>query len=167
MKYTKHHRLKGFTLTEVLVTLALTSIAITFAYGSFNYVNKLFIDYRQQNRFLTECINLKNRLSYEMLYADSFMESGENEFLSKRGNDSVSIEIKENCILFKKNEACDTFHLEVREIAKSFEYMKNPVYVNKLVAGLNFEVEFSKQRFNFYFYKQHCGDVKLLFEQMN
>jgi len=54
MSERKNKYLKGFTLVEVLIALILTSITITFSYGTLSYIQKIFNGYKDQNRFINE-----------------------------------------------------------------------------------------------------------------
>jgi prepilin-type N-terminal cleavage/methylation domain-containing protein len=153
--------MNGFTITELLVTLALTSIAITFAYGTLSYVQNLFFNFKKQNQFINEYIDFKNRMDYEALYSDFIVEAKENHFEIRRDSSIIDLAFLEKVILLKKNNHCDTFHIKARKPKKEFEMMKNPVYNNKLVKSISFEFEFTKQKFNFYFYKNYDASIKL------
>jgi len=153
--------LRGFTIAELLVVLALTSIAITFSYGTLSYIQKLFFDYRKQNNFLNEFTEFKKRMDHESLKADIVIEKNENEFEIKRDSVSSHLYIMESVILMKKNGHCDTFHIAARSIKKEYELMHNPTWSNKLLRRLELETDFKKQKFNFYFSKEYSADVKL------
>jgi len=148
-------------LAEVLVTLALTSLAITFAYTTLTYVQKLFFSYKTQNRFITEYVNFKNKMQYESLNAQTIIENAENKFTVKRDSSIVEFEILEKVILLKNAQHCDTFHIEAKKIKKEYEPMTNAAYKNKLLNFLSFEMDYTKQKFNFYFYKNYDASIKL------
>lgn len=150
---------------EVLVTLALTSIAITMSYGTLTYIQKLFYNYKKQNKFITEYVDFKKRMDYESQNAQIILEEGKNTFLIKRDRTSNQLIFTENAILFKSTFHCDTFHIKAEKISKEFEMMKNPAWSNKLLNSLKFETEFSKQKFNFYFYKTYDSSVKMALDK--
>ena len=85
-------QLKGLTLVELLVTLALTSIVITLSYSGLNYVQKLYLNYKHQNQFLNSFTQFTQRMNYEALKAKTITEVSESEFLIQR--DSVAINLK-------------------------------------------------------------------------
>jgi hypothetical protein len=147
------------------VTLVLTSIAITLSYSTLTYIQKLFYNYKDQNRFINEYTTLKKRFDFESLNAKLIIEEGENKFVIKRDSGDVSVEINEKIILLKKGEHCDTFHIEAKNIKKEYEIMKNPVWTGRLINQLMFETEFTKQKFNFYFYKNYDASVKLALDK--
>jgi len=157
----KKYYLNGFTLAEVLVTLALTSLAITLSYATLTYIQKLFYNYKEQNKFIHQYTDLKKRMHYESLKANLIIEESENNFVIKRDSSTIELKILEKVILLKKNSQCDTFHIEAKKIEKEFELMKNPVWANKLVKSIRFETDYTKQKFNFYFYKNYDASVKL------
>ena len=153
--------MKGFTIVEVMVTMALTSIIITFAYSTLGYIQKLFYTYKDQNRFINEYTDFKKRMDHEALYSESVIEGSENKFNIKRDTSLAELEFLEKVVLFKKGEHCDTFHFELKQINKEYELMKNPALVNKLIKAMSFEIDYSKQKFNFIFNKNYDASVKL------
>ncbi|MBA3681209.1 MAG: prepilin-type N-terminal cleavage/methylation domain-containing protein [Bacteroidetes bacterium] len=157
----KKYHVKGFTLAEVLITLALTSLAITLSYSTLTYIQKLFYNYKEQNKFINEYTDLKKRMDLESLKASTFIENSENNFTIKRDSSAINLQILEKVILLKKATQCDTFHIVAKKITKEYEFMKNPLWANKLIKSLTFEVEFTKQKFNFYFYKNYDAAIKL------
>ncbi len=156
---------KGFTIAELLVVLALTSISITLSYGTLNYIQKLFVEYKKQNKFLNEFTDLKKRMDYESLKADLVTEVQENKFEIRRDSGVAILQLMEHVILLKRNEHCDTFHISARHIKKEYEAMENPAWYNKLVSQILFETDFTKQTFHFCFYKDHEASVKLALDK--
>lgn len=159
-----NHKLKGLTLAEVLVTLALTSIVITLAYGTLNYTQKLFYTYKKQNQFLQEYTNFKNRMSFESLKATTIIQQNETTFLINRDSVQTLLKFSTSVILLKRNENCDTFHIEAKNLKTEYEAFNNPLWANKLVKSMAFKTQFTKQQFNFYFYKNYDSAVKLELE---
>lgn len=153
--------LKGFTIAEVLVTLALTSLAITLSYSTLTYIQKLFYSYKTQNKFINEYTDLKKRMDLESLKSQTVIEESENKFKIQRDSSTIELQIFEKVILIKKESQTDTFHMEAKKIRKEYELTKNPIWTNKLLKSLQFEMEYTKQKFNFYFYKNYDASVKL------
>lgn len=160
------HKLHAFTLAEVIVALALTSMAIMFAYGTLTYVQKLFMNYKDQNRFIQEYSTFKERMDHEALYSEWVIQKNENTLSIKRDSSVISVEFLKNVILMKSEEACDTFHLTALDINKEYEEMHDQDMTNKLVKTLKFDVKFSRQKFSFYFYKQYDAFVKLKLDKI-
>ncbi len=160
-KYVLNYKLKGLTLAEVLVTLALTSIVITLSYSTLNYTQKLFYNYKKQNQFLNEYTDFKNRMNFESLMAKTILEQNETTFLINRDSIQTTLQFFSNVVLLKRNDNCDTFHIEAKNIKKEYEKIKNPLWTNKLIKLLVFETEYTKQKFNFCFYKNYDASVKL------
>jgi len=162
----KKYFLKGFTIIEVLISLMLTSITVTLSYSSLNYVQKLFYNYKTQNKFISEYTDFKKRMDYESLKAKLIIENSENNFTIKRDSANITFQILDKTLLLFKGEHCDTFHIEAKKIKKEYELMKKPLWTNKLLKSLRFETEFSKQKFNFQFDKNYDSSVKMELEQM-
>jgi len=161
MKKVFDHTLKGFTLAEVIVTLALTSMVIVFAYGILTYVQKLFYSYKGQNRFIQEYTTFKERMDHEALYSAYITEQSETTFKIKRDSVIIDLEILSNVVLLKNGLVCDTFHFAALQLKKEYEKMPDTYSLNKLIKTLNFDVEFSKQKFSFMFEKDYDASVKL------
>ncbi|PBQ30234.1 hypothetical protein CNR22_00155 [Sphingobacteriaceae bacterium] len=159
-----HKKLKGFTITELLIVLVLTSLSIIFSYGTLNYIQKIFSDYKKQNRFLNEFTVFKSRMDMESIKSISVIEQKESTFEIRRDSSLIVLQLNEEVILLKKEGACDTFHIAAKKISKEYELMKNPAWTNKLLSKLEFETEFSKQKFFFSFNKEHSASFKLALE---
>jgi hypothetical protein len=155
------YKLMAFTLSEVMVTLALTSLCIVFAYGSLNYVQKLFVNYRAQNQFLNEYISLKTRLDHEALNAEYILEENENSFKVKRDSIELEIEIRQDKVLMKHSNKCDTFHLAAKNIKKEYEMFGQGIHELRLIKKLSFDVKFSDQIFDYILIKSNDSAVKL------
>ena len=166
MSERKNKYLKGFTLVEVLIALILTSITITFSYGTLSYIQKIFNGYKDQNRFINEYCRLKNVVEFEMLRSYMIVMNAENEF-SVRGDSVVTdIVLGAKNILLKRNGFCDTFHLPPSNTNIRFEPMNQQALVGRLVKSLGFELEYNKQKFNFYFSKDYDASVKMKLSEM-
>ena len=164
MKKVLTHKLKGFTLAEVMVTMALTAIVITFAYGTLSYVQKLFYSYKDQNRFVQEFTNFKQRMDHESIYSEFVTENGENTFSIKRDSTVTNLKFLPEVILMQRGNKCDTFHLAAKNIKSEYEKMSNSS--ERLLKELSFKVEFSKQAFNFQFTKEYDASVLLKIEKL-
>lgn len=165
MKQRKTHRsyaLPGFTIAELLVVLALTSVSVTLSYATLTYVQKLFQVYKTQNRFLNEYTELKKRLDHEALVCERVLEEQENCF-DFRGDTSVSrLQLGERLILLTRHGRCDTFHLPVKNIHRVYEPLLNPDWQDRLISHLWFETEFSRQSFRMVFEKEYPASLKML-----
>jgi prepilin-type N-terminal cleavage/methylation domain-containing protein len=157
----KKYPLKGFTIPEMLVTLILTSMAVTMSYTALNYVQRLFAGYKIQNKFINEYTDFTERMNHEGLRAVYIVEQGVNHFTMMHDSNATSLDILENVILMKRLQRCDTFHVSARKIKKEYEEMKNQAWSNKVIKSIQFETEFTKQRFIFCLYKDYDASVKL------
>ncbi|MCC6370239.1 MAG: prepilin-type N-terminal cleavage/methylation domain-containing protein [Bacteroidia bacterium] len=155
---------KGFTIAEVLITLVLTSIAITLSYGTLNYIQKLFHAYTNQNKYINQITDLKQRLDFEAIKCDLVVEESENNFRIVRDTIESHLIITDKNILYKRQLNCDTFNIEAINLKKEYERIENPKWHNLLIKSLQFESSFTKQKFNFYFYKEYDAATKLALE---
>ncbi len=162
----KRASVKGLTLMEVLITLALTSIVVTMAYTGLNYIQKLHANYQQQTRFINSYSYFKKRLDTECLKAKTIIETTENEFLVQRDSGTVIIKFLPKTIITTHNAVTDTFFLEAKNITKNYQTIKNPLYAGKLVQSISFDCFYSKQKFIFYFYKAYDASTVLSLEDL-
>lgn len=160
-------QLKGLTLVELLVTLALTSIVITLSYSGLNYVQKLYLNYKHQNQFLNSFTQFTQRMNYEALRAKTITEVSESEFLIQRDSVAINLKLLPKTIITTKNGVVDTFYMEAKKLVRTYQTIDNPAYTAKLIQSLNFECEFTKQKFIFYFYKSYDASTLLELEETN
>lgn len=160
------HRLKGLTLAEVLVTLALTSIVVTLAYTGLNYVQKLYVHYQQQTRFIQSYSQLKKRLHYESLHARYIVETSPSEFSIYRDSAEVKLKLLPKSVVTIFNTKADTFYLEPKRIEKNYQAVKNPLYAGRLIRTLQFDCQFTKQVFTISFYKPYDAATLLELEDV-
>lgn len=161
----KLHKLKGLTIAELLVTLALTTVCLTLAYTTLTYIQKLFYNYKENNRFINEFVYFKSRMDYEALNSSFIIEKNENVFEIECDSSLTTIELKESVVLCTKNNHTDTFHFKINDVQKLYEKMNSPVLSNVLVNYLSFKLEYNKQQFTYVLNKQHDSSVKMKLEQ--
>lgn len=161
----KKTNLRGFTIIEMLIAMILTSLSVTFSYSTFNYVQKLFIDFKKQNQFVSEWITLNQRLGIQFL--NSRIVYKEEDKITFSGNSDVYMELGEKNTLLKKINLTDTFHFALKRIEVSFESVNNPAWSNKLLSSFHAETIFKGQKFAFSFNKEHDSVIKLELEEGN
>lgn len=154
LKNKLNKKVKGFTIVELLITLVLTSVTITFAYGTLSYIQKLFNMTKEQQRIIQDYANLSKRLGMEFAKAEYIKAIDEKNFEICKDSLITKLELNTKCILIKNKTFIDTFHLFPEKIESCFFKLpgENPIeYINEL----KFKVNYSDQHFNFYFYKQY------------
>lgn len=160
-------KLNGFTLTEVLVTLALTSISITFAYSCLNICNKWFRGFMAQRIFISQYSEFQKRMLYETAASDIFYETGENKFKIVTDSLEKTLFVERNFLVLSHKTQTDTFRFDIQGVVKHYEPLGNPLWKDKLVGSLEFDVRFDKQTYHFRMSKLHDASVKLMLETQN
>lgn len=158
------YRLKGFTLAELLVVMALASVAITFSYQALMQVQKLFADYKRQNRFLNEVTDLKSRLAFEALKAEKIVEEEEGVYGIYRDSIKALLRVTDEQVLLKRQDRCDTFHVKAKVVGKNYEPMQNLQWQNKLLRELQLGIAFKEQTYLVVLGKEHSAEIKLRLE---
>lgn len=161
----KLNYVKGFTIAEMLITLVLTSASITLSYHTLSYVQKLFYSYKEQNQFLQQYTHLKRVLDDECLKSDKLIEENENEFSFYNDTLITQFKISESLLILKKGLRTDSVKTKALHIQKTYENFNNPNFKNKFINSLSFEVLYTKQKFNFYIYKNYDASVKMELEK--
>jgi len=162
----KHRiRLNGFTLVELLITLVLTSLAITICYSALSYVQRLFSNYRQQSHFISEYTSLKNRMDHEAEKALFICQEDENTFRIVRDSTNLWLKLNNKAVILNYRTRSDTFHFQTSNIVKDYEPMSNPQWAGRLLRSLKFETTFSNQTFSLSLHKHYAAAVKLQLDQ--
>jgi prepilin-type N-terminal cleavage/methylation domain-containing protein len=66
----KTQKISAFTLTEVMITMAITSIVITLSYYSYQMLNTYFNKFSEDNSFNAECMGLRTAMEKDLEAAD-------------------------------------------------------------------------------------------------
>lgn len=160
-------RLKAFTLAEMLVTLALTSLLVTFCYLGYNYIQQLLNQFGQQNLFVTQLNELNKRGTALANVPGTILAEGENRLIFRSDSSESRLEWKEDKILLSRFGKTDTFYLAARPPVFTYEALRNPLWQNKLVSRFEFDIYFQKQKFHLTFHKNYDAFTKLKLEQDN
>ncbi len=165
--YMLNKKLYAFTLSELMITMALTSLMITFAYLGFNYIQKLLVQYNQQSSFINELNTLNDRLETLSGFKNLSFKEGDNTYVFKTDSATNYMEFKNETVLIKGDNSTDTFHLKALDIKNTYEILNNPLWQNRLLNKIEFDVSFEKQKFHVSFNKQYDSCTLLKLEKEN
>lgn len=157
--------LKAFTVAEMLVSLVLISVSVTMGYHSLAYTRRMFQLSKTQNHFIQQYSSFKQTLNYQNLKSSKLVEERENEFCFYADSFSTRFIISESALILLKGARTDSLPTKAFNIVKTYEAMLNPMWQNKLINSLSFQINFNKQVFNFSIRKQHDASVKLELEK--
>lgn len=157
-------KLKAFTLAEMLVTLALTSILLSFCYLSFGYIQQLLQQFSKQSFFITQ-LNELNKRTNLLMQGPGIVIKEADRLIFRTDSLDHSIAFTEEAILLKRFGQTDTFFMAPQQPACTFETLGNPLWQNRLVNGLELDVYFQKQKFHLTFHKNYDALTKLQLEQ--
>lgn len=156
-------KIPGFTIAELLVTLALTGVLAGFSYMGLNYIQRLLKKYNDQSFFLTEANELYKRMELISSAPAPLEQENEGNFRLKSDSGSLSLNIKDKLILLTRYNKTDTFHLEAQNIQTAYELPGKTQY--PLVKEIDFDVCFEKQKFHFNCRKQYDGCTRLALQK--
>lgn len=160
-------KIKAFTLAEILVTLALTSIVATFSFMGYTLIQKLLKQYNEQNFFITQINALNNRIHLLVSQPGDILKESENKFIFSSDTTISFITFNNTTVLLNRFNKTDTFKLKPEKLNVQFEPIKNPVWQNKMVNAFEFDIYFQEQRFHLAFHKSYDAYSKLLIEKEN
>lgn len=148
-----NNKLKAFTMLELLISMALTSILVAFSYMGYNQMQKLFLMYAKQNEFITEYNQLNSILQLQAEKADEIEKIDEQHILFKKDSTTMHLEILPKSMVISYKQRIDTFHFEVKKT--SFELQQAN---ERLITGLSSDVFFENQKFRVSFSKQYDAE---------
>lgn len=157
-------KMKGFTLSELMVSLALTSIMVSFAYMGYNYTQKLLLQFREQNDFFVQFNELNKRFTVFSTSTSFITREDDSKFRIKTDSLDYELEFPGNGIIIKRPGLTDTFKLETKTIRFEPEIINNFNTTEQLVKKIDFEVLFKKEVFHIVLNKNYDAYSKLLIE---
>ncbi|MGZ3885396.1 MAG: PulJ/GspJ family protein [Bacteroidia bacterium] len=158
-------KLNGFTLAEMLVTLALTSIMLTFAFLGYGNIQRLLRQFSDQGTFITELNVLNERLDLFTKQPGTITQSSEGMFSMEGDSLNYSLELHEKTILFRCAERTDTFHLAPLHAEVKYEPLNTSAA--SLVNRISFDIYYRQQKFHLVFSKTYDAYTKLMLEKEN
>lgn len=158
------NKLKAFTISELMVTLALTSIMTVFAYMGYNYIGRLLKQFNEQSTFINQLSELDKRFALVSVSPGEITSNGDNTFHIQSDSAQYALEFKEHYILFGRTGMADTFHLEAANIVTELEPER---FNSALIRKISFEVDFERQKFNLQLTKVYDAVSKLKRELEN
>lgn len=158
-------KIPGFTIAELLVTLALTGVLAGFSYMGLNYIQRLLKKYNNQSFFLAEANELYKRMEMISSGRAPLQKEMDGRFTLNADTGAVSLDIKDKLILLTRYNKTDTFHLEPRNIQAEYELPGVSQTRYPLVKEISFDVYFEKQKFHFNCRKQYDACTKLALQK--
>ncbi len=146
-------KLKAFTMIELLISMALTSILVVFSYMGYNQMQKLFLLYAKQHEFITEYNQLNSILQLQAEKADVIEKIDEQHIVFKKDSTTLRLAILPKAMVLNYKQRIDTFHLETKKT--NFEFQQ----ANELlITSLSSDVFFENQKFRVSFSKQYDAE---------
>ncbi len=157
-----HYRrtLKAFTMIELLITMTLTAILVVFAFMGYNQIQKLFIDYSVQSKFISDYNQLNKALFLIANQSQTIEKNGEHSINFKSDSNTVELEIVDKAMLLKFKSHTDTFALEPKDQEYDFLKTGNGTPSN-LIQNFNCNILFKSQKFRVSFHKDYDAASKL------
>jgi hypothetical protein len=148
------NKLKAFTIMELLVSMTLTGILVVFAFMGYNQIQKLFVNYTVQSKFISDYNQLNKALFIVSERAAKIEVQDENVIAFKTDSNTVLLNMSNKKILLKFALHTDTFDLEAKEPQQ--EFLKTAGKLpSTLVKHFQCEVQFQTKKFRVSFHKEY------------
>lgn len=149
-----NQKIKAFTIMELLVSMTLTGILVVFSFMGYNQIQKLFVNYTVQNKFITDYNQLNKALYILSNKADKIEKT--NDDCVSFNSDSVTaiLKITDKNMFLKFKSHTDTFNLVAKK--QDYQFLKFNTQTNSnLIEKFECQVFFQNQKFNVSFHKQY------------
>lgn len=152
---------------ELLVSMTLTGILVSFAFLGYNQIQKLFINYVEQSEFISDYNQLNKALATIGERAQLIEQADEDNISFKTDSNTIVLNITKEHLLLKFKSHTDTFHLASKEKRLQFVASEN-LTTTKLVRSFECDVFFRSQKFRVSFHKQYDAEsiLKSTLEQL-
>jgi len=156
-------KLKGFTLAEMLVTLALTGLLAMFAYKGMGYVQRMFFEYTNESTFISTVNNLNDRIQ-KIAGRDAILVENNQRF--SHLNDSLNefLQIQEDYILIGHSGKVDTFKVKCNNVKISYSNLISEFNSIRPVQKLEWNVVYRSQTFAIALIKNYDAVTKFRYE---
>lgn len=149
-----NHKLKAFTIIELLVSMTLTGILVAFAFMGYNQVQKLFVSYTVQSKFITDYNQLNKALMILSERAKTVEAQGEKIIAFKEDSNTVWLDMGSKNMLLKFASHTDTFAMEAQDI-RFLPVTTSDQTALPLLRSFDCAVMFQSQKFRVSFRKQY------------
>lgn len=139
---------------ELLVSMTLTGILVAFAFMGYSQIQKLFVNYAEQSRFISDYNQLNKALGIITERASSIETQGEKVLAFKTDSNTVLLDLSTKQILLKFSSHTDTFALEAKDIEMKHLQIAADMPL-PLISEFQCEVGFQTQKFRVSFHKQY------------
>lgn len=139
---------------ELLVSMTLTGILVAFAFMGYNQIQKLFVNYAEQSRFISDYNQLTKALGIIAERAGSIESQGEQMLAFKTDSSTVLLDLSTKQVLLKFSSHTDTFALEAKQIEIKHLQLAPDISL-PLIREFQCDVGFQTQKFRVSFRKQY------------
>lgn len=152
-------KVNGFTMLELLVSMALVAVLAAFSFVGYNQIQKMYINYTKQVTFINEVNQLNKALFFISNKANAIYQTN-NQLVFKTDSNVVMLSYTDKTILLNFKSHTDTFLLSNRKpLIKLVKSGLNDSL--QLVESFKTEVFYESQNFNVSFDKDYGSTVLL------
>jgi prepilin-type N-terminal cleavage/methylation domain-containing protein len=157
-EYTKK-KLKGFTILELLVVMALSTLVLSFAYTSLRHVQKLFIGYKQQSAFISAATTFKDRLKRDFVFSDMIWELEPGHFKIESNKTVKELVFSNKTLVLTYEENSDSLLVDHIMAEVNYKNFDAETGFNKLVERIKISFIYKEEEFSLNLKKDYPADI--------
>ncbi|MGZ3862802.1 MAG: PulJ/GspJ family protein [Bacteroidia bacterium] len=147
-------KIRGFTIMEMLLALALTSMLITFSYLGLNSIYKSFVLYQKTTKDINEYTDFCKELNTLFYKSQYIFRNEKNIIFFENDNESFRLENTDKGVVVKSNNSViDSLKIKVEKA--EFYWKKELQNNNGPINIVNFNIKFYDNTFNITFEKMY------------
>lgn len=140
-------KIDAFTLTEVMISMAISSVVIMLSYFSYEMLNTYFAKVTRDNEFNSECLSFRLAISRDIEQADYILQNGEALDLYYKTDKTSWYSNADTLVRTSDNDIEKKFYLRPHVTNINKDHKTN--YVNQ-IRVVYFDGSGDSTSFNFY-----------------
>lgn len=159
------HKLKAFTLMELLVGMVISSIVIAFGYSAYALIYKQYVSYKSVKTTVVETMQLHTTMSNDFNNAEC-ITFGENKLKLSGSNKLLMYNFIDSLVIRGDQEMSDTFKLAANDI-QTTSVFNHGTNNDRLINSLQFDVSVFDNKEHFTFTKRYTAQTLMNYEMQN
>ena len=151
-------KLKAFTLTETLVAMLISSLAIGFGYMAYEMISRHTLSHKSIGGELSQASLFSNVFDNDLFYADSIQFENNRLSLFQNNSQNTNYRLLSGNVIRENDAAIDTFHLNAEKIDT------NSLAGTDIIGQIVFSYQWEGEKRKLVFNKQYGAGRSLSFD---
>ena len=146
-------KIKSFTLLELIVSMVIGTILVTFLWGGYLFVSRNYLRWMESNQRVSDSVAFEQLLrdDFKKSYAIVAVQKDRFKLLRKSGN--IEYRLLLDVVVREGEEQVDTINCEV--IDYQFEYLDREKGLGTFINRVDLSVLFGEERLDLTFLKDY------------